>query len=166
MNIAAMNEERKSRDQLFSQRRRKSSSTTASEAQSIQRSLQRTQELMKNELHRVSAVHHSIDNDGDVLQRTMDHHKSLNAKGAQKALTSLQRAQQQEQRIFMASVIFFFLTVFYIMWSRVLLKFDFIFHAIDKIVRGVLGIFGAITGGTSNHHRNGFNDQDTSKFEL
>jgi hypothetical protein len=117
--------ERKSRDDLFSQKRKKSSST-ASEAQSIQKSLMRTQDLLKNELQRVSHLGSAIEEDGTVLQQTMDHHKSLNTKNAQKALTSLQRAQQQEQRILMLSVFFFCFISFYVMWSRLLIKFDFI----------------------------------------
>jgi hypothetical protein len=117
--------ERKSRDDLFSQRRKKSSST-ASEAQSIQKSLMRTQFLLKNELQRVSHVAAAIEDDGNVLRETMDHHKSFNTKNAQKALTGLQRAQRQEQRILMSSVLFFCFVAFYVMWSRVLIKFDFI----------------------------------------
>jgi hypothetical protein len=118
-------QERKSRDDLFSQRRKKSSST-ASEAQSIQKSLMRTQFLLKNELQRVSHVAAAIEDDGNVLRDTMDHHKSFNTKNAQKALTGLQRAQRQEQRILMSSVLFFCFVAFYVMWSRVLIKFDFI----------------------------------------
>ena len=124
--------ERKGRETLFaghgsgSTKRSKRNNTTASEAQSIQKSLLRTQSLLKNELHRVSQVQSAIDEDGKILSETMDHHKSLNTKNAQKALTSLQRAQQHEQRVLMASMVFFFLVAFNILWSRVLAKFDFI----------------------------------------
>lgn len=120
-------QERKHRDDLFSQlRTKKSASTTASEAQSIQKSLMRTQGLLKNELQRVSHLGNAIEEDGNVLQQTMDDHKSLNTRTAQKALTALERAQRQEQRVLMLSVSFFFLVAFYVMWSRVLIKFDFI----------------------------------------
>jgi uncharacterized membrane protein YjjP (DUF1212 family) len=118
--------ELKSRDDLFSSRKSKKSSSTASEAKSIQKSLLRTQSLLKNELQRVSHVHTAIEEDGQVLQETMDHHKSLNTKNAQKALNALERAQQQEQRVLMASVVFFFCVAFNVLWSRVLVKFDFI----------------------------------------
>jgi hypothetical protein len=117
-------EERKSRNQLFSQRRKKSSST-ASEAQSIQKSLLRTQFLLKNELQRVTQVASAIEEDETILQQTMNHHKSLNTKNAQHALTSLQRAQRHEQRVLMASIIFFCTIVFYVMWSRLLPRLDF-----------------------------------------
>ena len=119
--------DRRSRDQLFSQKA-KGSSSTASEAQAIQKSLMRTQMLLRNELQRVSHVQNAIDEDGNVLQHTMDQHKSLNTKSAQKALTALQRAQQQEQRVLMASITFFFVVAFYILWSRILLRFAFIYN--------------------------------------
>ena len=116
--------ERRNRDNLFSQRRKPSS--TASESQSILRSMLRTQNLLKNELDRMSHLQSTIDQDGVVLQQTMEHHKSLNTKNAQKALTSLQKAQQHEQRVLRLSIAFFFFVTFYVMWSRVLIKFDFI----------------------------------------
>jgi hypothetical protein len=120
-------QERKRRDDLFSQRRtKKSASTTASEAQGIQKSLMRTQGLLKNELQRVSQLGNTIEEDGNVLQQTMDDHKSIDTRNAKKALTALERAQRQEQRALMLSVSFFFLVAFYVMWSRVLIKFDFI----------------------------------------
>ena len=128
--------ERKNRDTLLdSSRRRKNNQNknnkskqmnTASEAQSIQKSLLRTQSLLKNELQRVSHVQEAIEEDGKVLQQTMDQHKSLNTKHAQQALTGLQRAQQHEQRVLMASVAFFCFVSFNILWSRVIVKFDFV----------------------------------------
>ena len=115
--------QRAGRENLFS-KRRKASASTASEAQSIQKSLMRTQDLLKSELQRVSHLGNAIEEDGNMLQQTMDQHKSLNTKTAQKALTALERAQREEQRMLMMSVCFFFLVSFYVMWSRVLIKFD------------------------------------------
>jgi hypothetical protein len=86
----------------------------------------RTQNLLKNELQRVSHLGNAIEEDGKVLQSTMDDHKSLNTRNAQKALTALERAQREEQRMLMLSVSFFFVAAFYVMWSRVLIKFDFL----------------------------------------
>ena len=115
------------RDELFSSRRPKlSSSSTASEAQAIQKSLLRTQNLLKIELQRVSHLGNAIEEDGKLLQNTMDDHKSLNTRNAHKALTALERAQRMEQRVLMLSVSFFFLAAFYVMWSRVLIKLEFL----------------------------------------
>ncbi|KAG7341453.1 hypothetical protein IV203_023405 [Nitzschia inconspicua] len=130
--------EQRHRQDLFSHRPQQSSSkqstSTASEAQQIQKSLMKTQSLLKSELHRISHISNAIDEDETVLRKTMDHHQSLNTKQAQKALTALQSAQQQEQRVLMASIIFFGLTVLYIMWSRVLIKFDVISVILDWMV--------------------------------
>ena len=125
--------EHKNRQQLFS-KKTKPKSTTASEAQKIQKSLLRTQQLLKNELNRVSNITNAIEEDGNILQKTMDHHKSFNTKNAQHALTALQRAQAHEQRVLTASIVIFFCTVFYILWSRVLIKFDLISSVLDWIV--------------------------------
>lgn len=111
-----------------------SSNTTASEAQEIQKSLMKTQHLLKHELHRVGHISHAIEEDEAVLQQTMDHHQSLNTKQAQRALKALEQAQQQEQQVLMASILFFSATVFYILWSRVLFKFDVISMVLDWIV--------------------------------
>jgi hypothetical protein len=125
--------EKRNRQDLFSNRQKKSS-TTASEAQKIQKSLMKTQHLLKNELHRVSNISNAIEEDEQVLRQTMETQKSLNTKQAQKALTALQRAQQQEQRVLYASVVFFCAVVFHIMWSRVLIKFDFISVILDWVL--------------------------------
>ena len=94
----------------------------------------KTQDLLKNELHRVSNITNVIEEDGRVLNQTMDHHKSLNTRKAQQALTGLQRAQQHEQRVLNASIFVFCSVVLYVMWSRVLIKFDFISAILDWVV--------------------------------
>jgi len=111
-----------------------SGDNTASEAQKIQNSLLKTQHLLKNELHRVSNITNIIEEDGYILQQTMDEHKSLNTKKAEHALTSLERAQQHERRVLNISILIFALTVFYIMWCRVLINFDFISIILDQLV--------------------------------
>jgi hypothetical protein len=101
------------------------SSNTASEAANIQKSLHRTQALLKNELERVSQVASAIEDDGKMLQETMSDQQTLNVSSAKKALTSLQRAQQREQRVLMASIVFFYGVVFYILWCRLLIRIPF-----------------------------------------
>ena len=107
---------------------------TASEAQKIQKSLLKTKHLLQNELHRVTNITNVIEEDGHILEKTMDEHKSLNTKKAQSALTSLERAQQHEQRVLNGSILIFILTVSYIIWCRVLIKLDFISVILDRIV--------------------------------
>eukprot|EP00522_Entomoneis_paludosa_P007104 CAMPEP_0172447656 /NCGR_PEP_ID=MMETSP1065-20121228/6926_1 /TAXON_ID=265537 /ORGANISM="Amphiprora paludosa, Strain CCMP125" /LENGTH=110 /DNA_ID=CAMNT_0013199019 /DNA_START=102 /DNA_END=434 /DNA_ORIENTATION=+ len=96
------------------------------EATEIQKSLSRTQALLGNELKRVSNVASAIDDDGKVLEDTMNEQKSMQVDKAKKALTNLQLAQQREQRYLMASIIFFWLVVAYIFWARVVLHMPFI----------------------------------------
>lgn len=117
------------------------SSSTASEAQSIQQSLLNTQNLLKNELSRVSQVATAIDEDGKLLEDTKKHQQSLNVSGAKSALTSLQRAQQHEQRVLMASVIFFFSVVFYIMWCRILVKLPFVERLVGLVFGTIEDLF-------------------------
>ena len=121
---------------LSSSRRKnnKSNNNTASEAQRIQKSLLKTKHLLQNELHRVTNITNVIEEDGHILEKTMDEHKSLNTKKAQSALTSLERAQQHEQRVLNGSILIFILTVVYIIWCRVLIKLDFISVILDRIV--------------------------------
>ena len=123
---------------LSSSRRKNNKSNnnnnTASEAQKIQKSLLKTKHLLQNELHRVTNITNVIEEDGHILEKTMDEHKSLNTKKAQSALTSLERAQQHEQRVLNGSILIFILTVFYIIWCRVLIKLDFISVILDRIV--------------------------------
>ena len=90
--------------------------------------------LLKNESQRVSALATAIEEDGRRLQDTMDHHKSLDINKAGKALRALERAQQHEQRVLMASVSFFFLVVSHVLYSRIVAKF------------GIEGIFTVIFG--------------------
>jgi flagellar biosynthesis chaperone FliJ len=113
---------------------KKSSGSTASEAQRIQQSLMKTQSLLKNELHRVTHLTNAIDDDERLLRETMNEHKSLNTKQASRALTSLQRAQRHEQNVLYVSVLLYVVVVFYILWSRVLIKFDFVSIVLDYIV--------------------------------
>jgi hypothetical protein len=107
-------------------RRRASTSATASEAASIQQSLARTQRMLKVELDRVDAVHHALTDDEKLLKETLTTHKTLNVKGAKKALTALERAQQKERRILTASLVFFWTVVFYVVWCRILVKIPFV----------------------------------------
>jgi len=125
--------EYRNRQDLFS-KKTKPKSSTASEAQKIRKSLLKTQHLLANELNRVSTITNAIEEDGNILKETMDHHKSLSTKNAQHALTALQRAQANEQRLLNASIVVFLTVVTYSMWSRVLIKFDLISIVLEWLV--------------------------------
>ena len=106
----------------------KNNRDTANEAASIQKSLNRTEALLKQELARVSHISHSIDDDGKLLESTMNDQKTMDIQKAKQSLTNLQRAQEREQTILRMSIIFFWTVVFYIMWSRIISHLPFIEH--------------------------------------
>jgi hypothetical protein len=146
-----INQQRKSLFEKKRDLRRQKASTdaTASEAESIQQSLSRTQKLLRNELARVASVQHAIEDDEKLLKKTIDTHKTLNVAGAKKALTALERAQQQERRVFAVSVLFFWLCVFYVIWCRIFIRIPFLdrislllFVLTEKITRIVSKFFG------------------------
>lgn len=106
---------------------------TAAEAASIQNSLSRTQHLLSHELNRVSAVSSTIDADGKALEETMKTHQTLSVKKAKHALTALQRAQQREQRVLTASILFFWSVVVYILFVRVVMHIPFVDRLLASI---------------------------------
>ncbi|GKY93852.1 hypothetical protein MPSEU_000352100 [Mayamaea pseudoterrestris] len=115
-----------------------SKSSIANDAASLQQSLARTQKLLSQELERVSHVASAIEQDGKVLDKTMTQHQTMNVKQAKKALTALEREQQKEQRILMASVFFFWCVVAYVLWGRILTHvplFDRTIQLLSKLVQ-------------------------------
>lgn len=112
-------------------RRRRTATTaatdaTAAEAAAIQQSLSRTQKLLQSELTRVSAVQNAIDDDEKLLRQTMHAHQTLNVKAVKKALTELERAKQQENRVLAAAILFFWSAVLYVLWCRILIRIPFL----------------------------------------
>jgi Sec20 len=112
----------------------RSGNATAMEAAGIQMSLERTQLLLKQELERVSHVASTIDQDGKLLDETTNLHQQMNVKGAKKALSSLERAQQRQRRVLQCSLVFFWTVVFYIAWERVLTRLPFV----DRVLQAVI----------------------------
>jgi hypothetical protein len=108
------------RARLFDRPRKTSQSSTANDAAGLQESLARTHRLLAQELERVSHVASAIEHDGKILDQTMSHHQTMNVIQAKKALTALEREQQKEQRILLASIIFFWCVVAYVLWGRIL----------------------------------------------
>jgi hypothetical protein len=130
---------RQEKNELFEQnhrvRRRSAaaSNATASEAAAIQQSLSRTQKLLQAELARVAAVQTAIEGDERLLRETMHTHKTLNVAGAKKALTELERAEQKERRVLAASILFFWSSVFYVVWCRILSRIPFLDRLVNMI---------------------------------
>ena len=132
-----VNENRKALfDEATMKRRRgksSGSSNTAVEAASIQNSLSRTQHLLKNELNRVNQLGTAIEDDGLVLKNTLITHETLNVSKAKHALTKLQSAQRREQRVLLASIIFFFSVVIHISFVRIIMHIPFVDRMIASL---------------------------------
>jgi Sec20 len=132
---------RQERNTLFQQNyrfRRKqtpANSTTASEAAAIQQSLSRTQKLLKSELARVAAVQSAINDDEQLLRKTIDTHKTLDVSGAKRALTELERAEQYERRVLFASVVFFWGVVLYVLWCRIFIRIPLVDQALLLVIQ-------------------------------
>jgi hypothetical protein len=109
------------------------------EAAGIQQSLSRTQALLRGELERVSHVATAIEDDGKILKSTKDLQVTMNVSSAKKALTALERAQQFERRVLIASVVFFWTVVLYIVWCRIVSHLPFV-DAFMRLVARILHI--------------------------
>ena len=92
---------------------------------SVKSSLERTKQMMKSELERVSHVTNVIDTDGQALNKTREEQQELGdaGKGAKGSLQRLKLEEQKENIIFWSSVVFFYLVVIYVVWSRIRIPF-------------------------------------------
>ena len=110
---------------VVSKRRPQSSSSTADDARSITQSLRRTQNLLQHELERVHNVSHAIESDSNILHSTKETHLTMkdSVKGANKALSQLERQKQKERFYFLLSVVFFYTVALYVLWTRIRIPF-------------------------------------------
>jgi len=101
--------------------------TTAAhhEAKSITNSLQRTKAMMTSELERVSHVTESIANDGKTIHDTKLEHLGIKdaVRDSRGSLGALKRREREERVVFWSAVVFFYLVVGYILWSRLRIPF-------------------------------------------
>jgi len=102
-----------------------SKSSAAEDAKLITRSLQRTKNMMHQELNRLNAVSETIDKDGKILNQTKDEHLGMKGgiQGAKGSLGKLKLKEREDQIIFWSSVIFFYLVVLYVLWTRIRIPF-------------------------------------------
>jgi hypothetical protein len=102
-----------------------SKSSAAQDAKLITHSLQRTKQMMHQELNRLNAVAETIDKDGKILNQTKDEHLGMKGgiRGAKGSLGKLKLKEREDQIIFWSSVIFFYLVVLYVLWTRIRIPF-------------------------------------------
>jgi protein transport protein SEC20 len=95
------------------------------EAQEITDSLQRTKQMMRHELERVSHVNSAMQDDTHMLEQTRDQHVGMGdvVKGARGALRKLQRQDMQETVVLWSAVAFFYTCALYVLWTRIRIPF-------------------------------------------
>ena len=102
-----------------------SSNNAAQEARDITSSLRRTKTMMQQELDRMFNVTETIDRDGQMLQETKDEHIVMKGgiKGAKGSFARLKLKDKEDDIIFWSSVVFFYIAVFYVLWTRIRIPF-------------------------------------------
>ena len=95
------------------------------QAQSITTSLLRTKNMMEQELNRVSTLNNTITDDGAMLQTARDEHTDMGGtmKGARGLMKRLGRQDVRDAIILRCSIIFYWLVVMYVLWSRIKIPF-------------------------------------------
>ena len=101
------------------------SATAAQEAREITSSLRRTKIMMQQELNRISNVSESIVQDGIKLNHTKEQHIGMKGgiKGAKGSLNRLKLKEKEDEIIFWASIVFFYVVVLYVLWTRIRIPF-------------------------------------------
>ena len=123
-------QQQQNRNKLLPSKKSKSkkknqSSNAAQEAREITSSLRRTKNMMQQELNRISHVSDSIQQDGTKLKETKETHMSMKGgiKGAKGSLSRLKLKEKEDEIIFWSSVVFFYLAVVYVLWTRIRIPF-------------------------------------------
>jgi hypothetical protein len=120
--------EKKRKDLMSNRKQKESTSDSASasqEAQDITASLSRTKTMMQQELNRISNVSESIDRDGSMLDKTKEEHFGMKGgiKGAKGSIARLKLKENEDTIVFWASVVFFYVVVLYVLWTRIRIPF-------------------------------------------
>ena len=102
-----------------------SSSSAAEDAKNITQSLLRTKSLLTQELDRVTALNQTIDEDTARLTETSSNHMFLGnvVSGAKNALRHLKSQDHRESVVLWSSVIFFYISALYVVWTRIRIPF-------------------------------------------
>lgn len=95
------------------------------QAQSVTNALLRTKNMMQQELERVSALSTTIYDDGALLSGAREEHVGMGGamKGAKGMLKKLGRQDVRDAFILRCAVVFYWLVVAYVLWSRIKVPF-------------------------------------------
>ena len=95
------------------------------QAQSITTSLLRTKNMMAQELNRVSTLNTTINDDGTLLNTAKDEHTNMGGtmKSTKGVMKRLGRQDVRDAIILRCSIIFYWLVVIYVLWTRIKIPF-------------------------------------------
>ncbi|KAL7446650.1 hypothetical protein ACHAXM_011303 [Skeletonema potamos] len=102
-----------------------SSSSATHQAKSVTTTLLRTKEMMQQELERVSTLNTTINDDGALLNDAKEEHIGMGGtmKGAKGALSKLGRQDVRDAIILRCALVFYWMVVVYVLWSRIKIPF-------------------------------------------
>ena len=95
------------------------------QAQSITTSLLRTKNMMAQELNRVSTLNTTINDDGTLLNTAKDEHTNMGGtmKSTKGVMKRLGRQDVRDAVILRCAIIFYWLVVIYVLWTRIKIPF-------------------------------------------
>jgi len=95
-------------------------STTANESSYVNDSLQRTKQMMRAEIERMSHVTNTIDIDGETINNTKDQHVRMEdlVKNSKTTLSKIKKQDKEDFFVFIASVVFFVCVVIHVCLTR------------------------------------------------
>jgi len=95
------------------------------QAQSITTSLLRTKNMMAQELNRVSTLNTTINDDGTLLNTAKDEHTNMGGtmKSTKGVMKRLGRQDVRDAIILRCAIIFYWLVVIYVLWTRIKIPF-------------------------------------------
>ena len=95
------------------------------QAQSITTSLLRTKNMMAQELNRVSTLNTTINDDGTLLNTAKDEHTNMGGtmKSTKGVMKRLGRQDVRDAIILRCAIVFYWLVVIYVLWTRIKIPF-------------------------------------------
>ena len=99
--------------------------SSAHQAQSITTSLLRTKNMMAQELNRVSTLNTTINDDGTLLNTAKDEHTNMGGtmKSTKGVMKRLGRQYVRDVIILRCAIVFYWLVVIYVLWTRIKIPF-------------------------------------------
>mmetsp|Transcript_24032 Transcript_24032/g.51873 ORF Transcript_24032/g.51873 Transcript_24032/m.51873 type:complete len:135 (-) Transcript_24032:597-1001(-) len=104
---------------------RQDAASATHQAQSITSALLRTKNMMSQEIDRVTTLNTTIHDDGALLAGAKEEHAGMGGtmKGARSMMRKLGRQDVRDAIILRCAIIFYWVVVAYVLWSRIKVPF-------------------------------------------